>query len=335
MDKQALEQLVKLHAGEAQFNPVMRVREHFEKPEPGPLAKIRTLYKFLAQAEVYVDGVDISHWNTVQSFADMYAGGVRFVIIKATDGLSVDQKFELHWKGALDASMIPGVYHFFRGHISGVAQADFHLQTIQPLLEATNKAILPPNLDVESTDGVTVATRRARITEWLSTVRVKFRAPGVYSSPYLWQSLTNNMSITDYWGWVAHWTPYDFTLPGGWAREKTNMHQRGIYPTHSWCPQVRGVQGAVDTNRFLGSYDDLRIFAGITQTPVMLPQCTTITSLPVFSGPGVDHTLTGETIQPNSLITVYAMHRDFVRISADNETPRWVPGYALNYKAQS
>lgn len=332
MDKSQLEQLIKAHSDEPQFNPIMRVRESFERPGPSLLARLRRFYaETLAVAEEYQDGTDISRWNTVNSFVDMYVGGVRFVIIKASEGLTTDPKFQQHWQGALDAGLIVGVYCFFRGHISGVAQADYFLSVIQPLIDATNGNILPPYLDVESSDGVTVATRRARISEWLTTVKAKFKTPGVYSSPYLWQSLTNNMSITDYWGWVAHWTPYDFTLPGGWSREKTNIHQRGIYPTHSWTTPVGGVSGAIDTNRFFGTYEELQSFAGITQTPVFLPLCVTMTALPTFSEPNVDAPLVGG-VQKGQTVTVHAVHRDFVRISSAHEVAQWLPAYALDEK---
>lgn len=334
MDKALLDSLIVAHANEPQFNPALRVREQFERPEPSLLTKLRRFYAVAFDiTAAYQDGTDVSRWNTINSFVEMKAGGVTFVIIKASEGLQVDPMFDTLWRAALEAGLIIGVYHFFRGHISAPAQARIHLDIIKPLLDATGGQVLPSFLDVESSDGITVSTRRVRILEWLNYVRTEYRTPGVYSSPALWRSLTNDLSIVDFWSWVAHWTQYDFTLPGGWSREKTRIHQRGIYPTHSWTTPIRGIQGAIDTNWFFGTYDELRSFANISTTPVLLPECVVQTPLPVFTGPGIDFALlSGDVVPASSIIKVHRVHRDFVRISADGETEKWIPAYALNQK---
>ena len=97
----------------------------------------------------YVLGIDFSHWNSTADFKAIKAGGFEFVILKASELVGwYDPTFEARWKAALDAWMIVGTYHFFRGNYDGSDQANYHLEIIRPLLDATKGKVIPPGNDV-------------------------------------------------------------------------------------------------------------------------------------------------------------------------------------------
>src|SRR5690242_5333217 len=60
-------------------------------------------------------GLDVSHHQGTLSWPSIASGGVEFCFIKATEGTSfVDDKFERNWRGAQDAGLFRGAYHFGR-----------------------------------------------------------------------------------------------------------------------------------------------------------------------------------------------------------------------------
>jgi GH25 family lysozyme M1 (1,4-beta-N-acetylmuramidase) len=74
-----------------------------------------------------VYGFDISHYQSSVDFDAAYNdGGLRFVYIKATEGLTYkDPAFSDHYDGATSAGFIRGGYHFAHGDESASDQASF------------------------------------------------------------------------------------------------------------------------------------------------------------------------------------------------------------------
>ena len=74
-----------------------------------------------------VYGFDISHYQSSVNFDAAYnTGGLRFVYIKATEGLTYkDPLFSDHYEGATSAGFIRGGYHFAHGDESASDQAEF------------------------------------------------------------------------------------------------------------------------------------------------------------------------------------------------------------------
>ena len=71
--------------------------------------------------------IDISKYQPVVDFAKVKESGVLGVIAKATQGTSgKDPKFAAHIKGAREAGLLIGAYHFATGG-DATLQADFFL----------------------------------------------------------------------------------------------------------------------------------------------------------------------------------------------------------------
>jgi len=68
----------------------------------------------LTQFPAGVPGVDIYHGDVVDSFHALAAAGIKFVFIKATQGLAeVDPEHAAYLQRVLEAGMIPGSCEFF------------------------------------------------------------------------------------------------------------------------------------------------------------------------------------------------------------------------------
>lgn len=258
------------------FNPAARRPGDFERPKPALKERLRQFLRRSALGlfigPTYPRIIDVSHWNTIDNLTLVKASGVVGIIFKATEGVTfVDQLFLAKWREALDLGFFIGVYHFFRSNLSGINQADFYLENTRPLWEATQGHIMPGWMDVETADGVSVATRQVRVHDALLQVKAHRYASGVYSSPYMWSNLIGNVPwMQNFYGWDAHWTSAQTPiLPVGWSDRMTKLWQAGVYPKHSWAYPVQGLQGEVDENYFMGSLGELRTWVGLDQAPTL------------------------------------------------------------------
>ncbi len=90
-------------------------------------------------------GVDVSRYQGDIDFESLYSQGVRFVFIKATEGVTyVDPTYNTNWENAHKSGMRVGAYHFFRFESDGLEQANNFIDNVEKL-----KKSLPPVLDVE------------------------------------------------------------------------------------------------------------------------------------------------------------------------------------------
>lgn len=153
-----------------------------------------------------IQGIDVSHYQTVRDFAALRAAGFRFCIVKATEGVDyTDPGF-----GATMAAMAavpedaprfyPGVYHFGRpdhhpGRSGGEAEARFFVKTLQDAARACGMSLtanfLEPALDFEkycqSGDGCTSASRDDYIDGFLAVVQGELGRRGmIYTGANTW-----------------------------------------------------------------------------------------------------------------------------------------------------
>jgi len=205
--------------------------------------------------------VDISHWNTITTLQPLVDEGYVGVIMKATESTwFYDGLFEKLWKQALDLKLGLGVYHFFRSHVDGNAQGKWFVDHVKFLWDRTGGVgLMPPWIDVETVDNVSMAVRRNNLLLCAQYVSKNLTLPGFYSSPYMWNSLIGDVPwIGQYWQWIAQWSGIDWPslLPIGWSFDRCRVWQNGVAPKHSWVPPVpAGWGGEVDQNLYLGTAD--------------------------------------------------------------------------------
>lgn len=61
---------------------------------------------------VVIDGCDISYWQGYIDFNKMYAAGIRFVIIRAGYGTTIDRNFVTYINAAIAAGLMVGIFWF-------------------------------------------------------------------------------------------------------------------------------------------------------------------------------------------------------------------------------
>lgn len=208
--------------------------------------------------------VDLSHFNTVSSFATVKAAGIVGVIHKATQGTSIhDQQYQNRRSAALAAGLWWGAYHFAEGG-DGVAQANFFLSMVNPT--PTDLLVL----DFEQNPGgasMTLAEAEQFVTRVQS---VTGRWPGLYGGSYLKQLLGNNHNPTlaNCWFWLSEYGP-TARVPANWKTWTMWQYTDGTVgpPPHS----VNGI-GNCDRDQFNGDIAGLTRLWGHATSPTSSTQ---------------------------------------------------------------
>ena len=194
-----------------------------------------------------VHGIDLSRFQTSVDWATARANGVNFAFIKATEGADrVDPMFADHWRGAGNAGIPRGAYHFFYHCGPAADQARWFIANVP-----RTRGALPPVLDMEWTptsptcrirrDG---ATLRAEAAVFLDALQAHYgQRPIVYTSIDFYQDAELwKLGGTEFWlrSVAAH--PSD--LYGG---------QAWTFWQYTSSGRVPGIAGPVDINTFAGS----------------------------------------------------------------------------------
>lgn len=183
----------------------------------------------------YVEGVDLSNYQHVTPSLT----GESFVIAKATEGTSfVDPYYAQHVAAAVAAGDVHGAYHFGHTDLDPVAQADFFLA------HAPDAQFVA--LDSEGRARMTVAQEQAFFGR-IAAVR-----PALVGRRLLYESQSGfDRAAGQDANWVAVWGSTPPTVP--WL---------------FWQYTSNGTLGAstqrLDLDRFNGTLDQLRAFAGVT-----------------------------------------------------------------------
>jgi GH25 family lysozyme M1 (1,4-beta-N-acetylmuramidase) len=157
----------------------------------------------------YIAGIDISAYEPYIVWDKVRARGIRFAIIKATEGLTwVNQYFNQQWTGAKSVGIVCGPYHYLRAQMDGLKQAEHFLKHVN-----IQDGDLPAFLDLEE-----VYNENAANAEFITNAE-KFlkkaqeatgRVPFVYSrASFLnWKVVANGKApawAKNYQMWIAHY----------------------------------------------------------------------------------------------------------------------------------
>ena len=206
-------------------------------------------------------GIDVSYHQEWIDWQKVSTSGVRFAFIKATEGSDyTDPMFEQNMRGAAEAGIVTGTYHFFLPRLDPLAQARHYVKTLQQV--AGDHPTLPPCVDIE-TPGLGKTGLNQALKVFLEEIfRLSGRTGMIYVSPGFWSSYLPVPSLSGYkltasgvdWAaehplWVAHYTT-------GWPYQ--------VYPWVGWAfwqfsssGKISGISTRVDLNRFSGNAKDL------------------------------------------------------------------------------
>jgi lysozyme len=193
-----------------------------------------------------VHGVDVSRFQTAVDWHQARANGVNFAFIKATEGGDqVDPMFRDHWRGAAQAGIPRGAYHFFYHCRPAIEQARWFIAHV-PRAPGS----LPPVLDMEWTPfSPTCTTRRdgavirAEAMVFANAIEAHYgQRPILYTS-------------VDFFEDAEMWKLDGVEF---WLRSVA-AHPRDRYDGHHWTfwqytstGLVPGITGKADINAFAG-----------------------------------------------------------------------------------
>ncbi|WP_274627078.1 GH25 family lysozyme [Arvimicrobium flavum] len=198
-----------------------------------------------------VHGVDVSRWQGEIDWAKLRTQGANFAYIKATDGGDhLDPMFRKNWRGAAEAGLKRGAYHFFYWCRTAGEQADWFIRNV-PKVEGA----LPPVIDVEY-NGESKCKRRlsrAVVLEKMQVFMDKLEAhygqrPIIYTAPDFYRDNLEG----------------EFPNHPFWLRSVA-AHPSKVYPNRKWVfwqysgsGLSHGVTGKIDLNVFHGSEETWR-----------------------------------------------------------------------------
>jgi len=200
--------------------------------------------------------VDISHHNTVSSFAKVKNDGIVGVVHKATEGITnVDDKYKTRRTAALNAGLLWGAFHFGRKG-SGATQAKHFLDTVDPV--ATDLLVL----DFEDVDANQMTLAQAE--QFVQFIKDKTgRFPGLYSgNAFINSQLKNNTTtvLKNCFLWVARYSEIKPTVPPAWSNFTFWQYTDG---TKGPDPHTVNGIGKCDRDKFNGSAANLKALWGV------------------------------------------------------------------------
>lgn len=194
-----------------------------------------------------VRGIDISAHNGTPDFDSIAAAGIKFVYLKASEGVTFrDPSFMRNYLAAKRAGLVVGAYHFFRFDCDGTLQAANFLAAIVGC-----ELQLPPAVDVEewgNPAGYATTTINERLRSMTALVEVRRGPCMLYTNKNgAARFMPPSHEATSDDGEAELWI-CSFTDPP--IRRQWRIWQ------HSHCGRIAGVKGKVDLNIFNGSADE-------------------------------------------------------------------------------
>lgn len=190
-----------------------------------------------------IHGIDVSKYQLEIGWEQVIAmkaegAGVGFAFIKATEGLeNIDPFFRKNWRGARQAGLVRGAYHFFIPAKSGKAQAENFLEMVK-----LQKGDLPPVLDIEHTYGAPAPLLQQHLKDWLDAIERVYRVkPIIYTNINFYRNFLAG-KFDDYPLWIAHYL----------APRKPRISRPWSFWQHNERGRVNGINGNVDFNVFNG-----------------------------------------------------------------------------------
>ncbi|HEY5984413.1 MAG TPA: GH25 family lysozyme [Anaerolineales bacterium] len=216
-------------------------------------------------------GLDVSIWQAEIDWKRVRAAGVRFALIKATEGVAyTDSTFVHNWRGAGANGILRGAYCFFHPNQDARQQAEKFVRTVR---EQGGEPELPSAIDLEVTDGVPAKRIIAGVKVWLDEVEQRLgRRPLIYSGVDFLDTSFTEQGKPPAWAaayplWLG-WFPRKYApgmaplMPKGWSAWR--------FWQYSGKGRVDGIDAAVDLDLFNGTADELAAFAK-APAPVSVP----------------------------------------------------------------
>ncbi|MEU9979943.1 lysozyme [Streptomyces sp. NPDC050856] len=203
------------------------------------------------------EGVDVSSHQGGVDWGALWASGVRWAYVKATEGTYYENPyFAQQYTGSYHTGLIRGAYHFATPDTAtGAAQADFFVDNGGGW--SRDGMTLPGVLDIEWNPygAACYGKSQSAVVAWIRDFLNRYKARTgrdavIYTATSWWKQCTGNYAGFGATNplWVARYNTTVGELPAGWA-----FHTMWQYTSSG--PIVG------DHNRFNGAYDRVQALA--------------------------------------------------------------------------
>lgn len=190
-----------------------------------------------------VDGIDISHHNTVTDWNKVKVG---FIYAKATEGKShKDRKYRSYRRNAMKRGIPFGAYHFLSTDVSAIQQFQNFRNSVPK-----GSITLLPMLDIEGELPVSDDSLKSLVGGWIKECLDYYGVyPILYLSPYsIYLRLMGTHNVNKCFLWSGITMPHWDIIP--FYTAKIVQHK---------VDRVDGFEGGVDCNHLNGSLNELII----------------------------------------------------------------------------
>lgn len=186
-----------------------------------------------------IAGIDVSRHNGKIDFEQVASHDVKFVFVKASEGVSHrDENFKRNCRAASKAGLLVGAYHFFRKGNDGGEQARHFVASVKGV---TLDLPLVIDIEDEKNDRVDDATTRARLRAMVAELRSGGHRVIIYTNGDGYKKYVKG-HLDDVELWIS-----SFKNPDDIA------HIAHRFQQYSYWGEIDGVDGDVDLNIFNGS----------------------------------------------------------------------------------
>lgn len=220
-------------------------------------------------------GIDVSYWQEGidwDKVANQPDDPIRFVGVRASLGSRyADPRFAENWAGAKAVGLLRAAYHVVLPDVSAEAQMEKFFSVVE---DAPGE--LPLVLDVEIDNNQSPAGVQNVVYQCSGMIAAKYgRRPMIYSRAQwidvflIGPGATPPAWLNEHDWWLAHYLaggaehPGPPPMPRGVKRNRAKIHQT----SQKGDGKAIGVTShAVDLNRWLGTLEDLLVYAGGMET---------------------------------------------------------------------
>ena len=200
-----------------------------------------------------IQGMDVARYQGSIDYSKVYASGVHFVYMKATEGKDyVDPAFADNWRRARIAGMAHGAYHFMTWCSTAAQQAAWFVKNVP-----ADPTALPPVLDLEWNHDSSCKKELPK-ADVLDKIHVMLKAMEQHTGklPIIYTDITFHHDILE---------GENFDNPF-WLRSTaappTDRYRGRQWMMWQWTQTgvLNGVVGEVDRNAFYGDENDWTVF---------------------------------------------------------------------------
>lgn len=208
-----------------------------------------------------IQGIDVSHHQGSVDFAKVAASGMRFAIVKATEGVGyVDPRFRENWAKLVDLgheTIYRGAYHYARPSSGGgPSDGENEARDFCAALKAAGDygvGALPPALDFEEYSESDSKDNVPWIQSFVRVVQQELgRAPMIYTGANVWRyEVGNSTAFVDLPLWQVYYSQ-SATQPPTMPWPAWTFWQWSGGGSYAYYGPVPGVPSTCDVNRFNG-----------------------------------------------------------------------------------